>query len=170
MPYPDDTIITPRRRHTDATIPTTGDIVEGELAINTVDRVIYTRDDNNNIIALDGLSSSTEITNNTGHIHRPTVSTTAATYYRIGAEDENSLILFTSGTAVTVELPLNEIEEIPIGFICHCHQSGAGQLTITPVVGVTANSSRSLITGAQYAALSLMKVGVDAWVVVGDQE
>ena len=173
MAYPDDTISKPRRRHTDANYPTTDDIAEGELAVNTVDRVIYTRDDQNNIIPLDGISSHTDIFNNnteTGHIHRPLVTTSAATFYRVDADDENSLILFTSGTAVTVELALNATNEIPIGFIMHVHQQGAGQITIVPVDGVTANSSRSLATGAQYAALSLMKVGTDAWVVVGDQE
>jgi len=172
MPYPDDTIITPRRRHTDAAYPTTSDIVEGELAINTVDRVIYTRDDQGNIIPLDGISSHTDIFNSsqTGHIHRPIVTTSAATFYRVDEDDENSLILFTSGSAITVELALNSTNEIPVGFIMHVHQQGAGQITIVPVDGVTANSSRSLATGAQYAALSLMKVGTDAWVVVGDQE
>lgn len=39
--------------------PTTGDIVEGELAINTVDRKIYSRDNANNIVELTNIDDAT---------------------------------------------------------------------------------------------------------------
>lgn len=39
--------------------PTTGDIVEGELAINTVDRKIYSRDNANNIVELTNIDDGT---------------------------------------------------------------------------------------------------------------
>ena len=42
-----------KRRHTDATAPTTGDLsAEGEVAINTFDKKLYARDNANNIVVI----------------------------------------------------------------------------------------------------------------------
>ena len=181
MAYPTDTIITPRRRHTDGTTPTTGDIVEGELAINTVNKTIYTRNDSNQIIELSGGNDHThtsgDITDLTTFVNnlinaaqRPTVITTALTAYELDALDENALIVFTAATAVTITVPLNAAVPLPIGMTTHLHQSGSGTLTIAPAVGVTVNSGVSLSSRVQYAALSIMKIAEDEWAVVGDQQ
>ena len=180
MAYPDDTIMKPRRRHTDATTPTTDDIVEGELAINTINKTIYTRNDSNQIIELSGgndhthisgdITDLTETINNLiNAAQRPTVITTALTAYELDELDENALIVFTADTAVTISIPLNATVPLPIGMTTHLHQNGAGTLTISPAVGVTANAGVSLSSRAQYAALSIMKIAEDEWAVVGDQ-
>lgn len=48
MPTP----IVIKHRNTDDTAPTTGDIIEGELALNTSDKRLYSRDGSNNIILI----------------------------------------------------------------------------------------------------------------------
>jgi|TARA_Y100000034_G_C6718009_1_gene317529 hypothetical protein len=52
--------ILPKRSHTLSSTPTTGDLVEGELAVNTADKKIYMRDASNNIVTVanDGVSSA----------------------------------------------------------------------------------------------------------------
>jgi hypothetical protein len=49
-------IIKPKRRHTSGA-PTTSDLVEGEIAVNTSDYNIYVRDDANNILKIGGVQS-----------------------------------------------------------------------------------------------------------------
>ncbi len=44
--------ILPKRSHTSSSAPTTSDLVEGELAVNTADQKIYMRDANNSIITV----------------------------------------------------------------------------------------------------------------------
>ena len=42
-------VIKPKRKFT-AGAPTTSDLVEGEIAVNTADKKLYVRDNSNNII------------------------------------------------------------------------------------------------------------------------
>ena len=49
-------VIKPKRRHTSGA-PTTSDLVEGEIAVNTHDYSIYVRDDANNIIRVGGVQT-----------------------------------------------------------------------------------------------------------------
>lgn len=49
-------VIKPKRRHT-AGVPTTSDLAEGEIAINTHDFSIYVRDDANNILKVGGVQT-----------------------------------------------------------------------------------------------------------------
>ena len=49
-------IIKPKRRHTSGA-PTTSDLAEGEIAVNTHDFSIYVRDDANNIIRVGGVQT-----------------------------------------------------------------------------------------------------------------
>jgi len=49
-------VIKPKRRHTSGA-PTTSDLVEGEIAVNTSDYSIYVRDDANNILRVGGVQT-----------------------------------------------------------------------------------------------------------------
>lgn len=46
------TIIKPKRSETLSSAPTTSNLAVGEIAINTADQKIYTRDSGNNIVTL----------------------------------------------------------------------------------------------------------------------
>ena len=47
-------VIKPKRSYTAGDAPTTSDLVEGEIAINTADAKLYIRDNSNNIVAIAG--------------------------------------------------------------------------------------------------------------------
>ena len=59
-------VIKPKRKFT-AGAPTTSDIVEGEIAINTADRKLYVRDNSNNIIEIGGGGGSTSDITQSSH-------------------------------------------------------------------------------------------------------
>ena len=52
--------IKPLRKFSTGT-PTTSDMVEGELAVNTADQKIFMRDDSNNIVQVGGVGGSVTI-------------------------------------------------------------------------------------------------------------
>lgn len=104
-----------------------------------------------------------------GAIPRPTVKYVSATAYTLVPADENSIIVFTGPSPITVTVPPSSAG-IPVGFICHVHQGAASQVTLVGGAGVTLLSSRSLVTSKQNAALSIFNLNVDVYTVVGDQE
>lgn len=181
----DYTPITIYRSETASAVPLTSRLAVGELALNITDKKLYTKNTSEEIV---------EITNSGDHTHvasditdfsvavtnvlnaatiaanRPTVTTQAGTTYTIDAEDETSIIRFTSDSAVTVTVPANATEALAIGYIVHLHQEGDGTITIAGEGGVTVNAGSSLSSRNQYSALSLFKLATDTWVVVGDQE
>ena len=59
-------VIKPKRKFT-AGAPTTSDIVEGEIAINTADKKLYVRDNSNNIIEIGGGGGSTSDITQSSH-------------------------------------------------------------------------------------------------------
>jgi hypothetical protein len=170
---------------TPSAVPAVGDLEVGEIAINIADRKVYTKNTAEELV---------EITNGTNHTHvagaitdfsdavlsvineniiqanRPTITTQTGTSYTLTAEDETSIIRFTNGSAVTVTVPTDAAASLPDGYIVHLHQAGAGQVTVAGASGVTVNSSSTLSARAQYAALSLFKLGTNDWVLVGDQQ
>lgn len=169
------------RSSTPGAKPTTATLSVGEIAINLADRKIYSRNSDDEIIELSGGSEHThtadDITNIESYVDnklditlRPDVSTQTGTTYTITSTDETNLIRFTSDDAVTITVPAESSEDLPVGFICHLHQAGEGQLTVEGEAGVQVNASASLLSAGQYAALSLFKLGTDDWVLVGDQQ
>lgn len=175
MPTP----IVIKHSNTASSNPTTSDIREGELALNTKDKTLWSRDDADNIIQLVGSGGSEhthlgdDITDLDTYIlaaSRPSVTTQSGTTYTIDSNDEYSVIRFTNTGAVTVTVPANADDALPIGYTVHLHYEGTTSLTVAEGTGVTVNSSQSLVTAAQYSALSLLKVDTNQWLLVGDQQ
>lgn len=50
-------VIKPKRSFTADSVPTTSDLEEGEVAINTADKIVYVRDDSDNIVKVGGAQS-----------------------------------------------------------------------------------------------------------------
>lgn len=72
-------------------------------------------------------------------------------------------------TAITLDIVLNSSLAIPIGTRIEVHQTGAGVITITPVVGVTVNSRGGLLSSnGQYAKFELIKLQTNQWLASGD--
>jgi hypothetical protein len=112
-------------------------------------------------------STSTEITINTRKVITP--HDTTATTYTLALIDMDRRILFTSGSNVTVTIPLNSSVPFPIGTVLTMYRYGAGELEVSATGGVTLNSAQSYKrANYQYQAIELYKVDTDEWVLIGD--
>lgn len=99
---------------------------------------------------------------------RPGINNQTGTAYTVVASDELKLIRCTNAAAITVTVPPESTTSLPIGFITHIYQAGAGQVTISPGSGVTIRHPTTLKTRVQYASLSLIKIATNEFQVVGD--
>lgn len=112
-------------------------------------------------------STSTEIT-----ISRENVITpfdTTATAYTLALTDMDRRILFTSGSNVTVTIPLNSSVAFPIGTVLTLYRDGAGELEISPTGGVTLQSAQGYRrANHRYQAVELYKIDTDEWRLIGD--
>jgi hypothetical protein len=83
--------------------------------------------------------------------------------------DNTKMLLMNSGSAIQVIVPLNSSIAHPIGTQVLFTQYGAGQVTITPIGGVTLLSAdNKLKTTMQYSTGGLIKIATDTWIVFGD--
>lgn len=93
------------------------------------------------------------------------VNTQSGTTYTLTVNDDGRVIVFTSGSAITLTIP----SELKLGFSCSVVQYGAGQVTFSAGSGVTLRlRSGSNKTGGQYAVTSLISVVEDEYIVTGD--
>ena len=99
---------------------------------------------------------------------------TGTTYTFALQDANNELITASNASAQTYSIPTNANVAFPIGSQINIIQIGAGQVTIN---AVTSGTTSVLSTGAtaaapklraQYSAATLVKVGTDAWYVIGD--
>lgn len=93
------------------------------------------------------------------------IDTQPGTTYALLANDNGMIVVFTSGSAVTLTVPSG----LGVGFSCSIVQYGAGQVTISAGSGATLRlRSGSNKTGGQYAVVSLLSVVADEYIVTGD--
>lgn len=91
------------------------------------------------------------------------------TTYTLVLSDAGRLVTLTNASVITLTVPLNSSVAFPVGTRIDVIQYGAGQVSISPAVGVTLNSvssRRKLL--AQYSAATLWKKATDTWVLIGD--
>lgn len=96
----------------------------------------------------------------------------SGTTYTFIADDAQSYVRFTSGSAVTATIP-NDAETVPaldIGKSIVLEQHGAGQVTIAADTHVTLHSAGALVkTAAQYSVITLQKTAANEWTMYGDR-
>lgn len=80
------------------------------------------------------------------------VTTQAASTYTLQPGDNNSTILFSSGSAVAVTLP----NSLPVGFRAKLIQNGTGQVSVSAASGATLDTPNQSSTPGQYASLDVM--------------
>ncbi len=97
------------------------------------------------------------------------LNTQTGTAYTTVLADANKLLTLDS-TGITVTIPAASGVAYPTGSQIHLYQSGTGQVTIVGDTGVTVNSSNGLKTRAQYSVTTVIKVGVNSWVLIGDTQ
>ena len=93
---------------------------------------------------------------------------TTATY-TISTSDAGKLLVFSRATTITVTVPTNASDPIPVGTRFDILQKGTGQILVNPASGsVIIYSSSGLYTRAQYSGATLIKIATDTWSLVGD--
>jgi hypothetical protein len=88
--------------------------------------------------------------------------------YSLVLVDRNKIVEMNVGSANNLTVPLNSSIPFPIGTQITILQVGAGQTTITPIGGVTINSTPGLKLRAQWSSASLIKRATNTWVAIGD--
>lgn len=91
-----------------------------------------------------------------------------ASSYTIGLTDKDKIVEISNASGVTLTVPANSSVPFEIGSSVNILQTGAGQITVSPAVGVTINSTPGLKLRAQWSFATLIKRGTNSWVLVGD--
>lgn len=98
------------------------------------------------------------------------VTTTSDTF--VLADLRNKLVTYSNAAAIAVSIPLNSSVAFPIGTSINIAQTGAGQVTISGISGVTVRSTGATATTpktrAQYSAITCVKIATDEWLCLGD--
>lgn len=85
--------------------------------------------------------------------------------YALTAADSGRIITTTGSSPSTITVPAG----LPLGWGCAVIQGGAGQVTVTAAGGVTLASRQSFTkTAGQYALISLISIGNNKHVLLGD--
>lgn len=80
------------------------------------------------------------------------------------------IVEMNAATAKTITIPLNSNIAFPIGTLIYVYQMGAGQVTISPAVGVTLRSyNNEYKTKGQYSVITLRKHATNEWIMWGDK-
>lgn len=95
-------------------------------------------------------------------------TTTSSASYTLVLTDQSKLIEISSASATNLTIPLNSSVAFPTGTSIIVLQTGAGQITVVPTGGVTANATPGLKTRTQWSMLTLIKRDTNTWVVLGD--
>lgn len=100
--------------------------------------------------------------------YRPVNAQTGTTYSLVLA-DAGRCVTLNNASAITLTVPTNASQAIPVGCEIDIAQTGAGQVTLSPAGGVTLRSKSSYVKlASQYSAATLKKLGTDEWLLVGD--
>lgn len=95
------------------------------------------------------------------------LNTQSGTTYTLVITDAGALLIFTNATAVTLTVPTFATVAFEAGNRIDILQYGAGKVTVAGA-GFTVNATPSLGLRAQYSAASLVNLGTDSWVLLGD--
>ena len=112
----------------------------------------------------------TELMNsvNNGVVGDLSVQTETGTARTLTASDQNSIISFTSSSAITVTLPVNTSEELNNGFQVRLDRDGTGTLTVVAQAGATVNSAAGLTARVRYSSVTIVKTANNVYKLTGD--
>jgi hypothetical protein len=90
------------------------------------------------------------------------------TAYTLQLTDENKVLWFSSGSAITLTIPTYANVPIPDGWRCDIMQSAAGRITVGGA-GITFVATPTLVLRAAGSTASLLKLPVlNTWLLTGD--
>lgn len=97
-----------------------------------------------------------------------TINAQTGTTYTLALSDAHDLVTLSNASAIALTVPTNASVAFVIGDQVNIVQLGAGQVTVGGA-GVTLRSQGSkLKLNGQYSAATLIKIGTDEWVLVGN--
>lgn len=119
------------------------------------------------------LTGNQTLTNKTLINPISTIATNARTAsYVLTLSDQSKVIEINSASATTLTIPGDANVNFPIGTYIVILQTGAGQITVDTMISVdwfiTLNSTPGKKLRAQWSMASLIKRGVNSWVLSGD--
>src|SRR5688572_5148675 len=90
------------------------------------------------------------------------------TAYTLDTTDAGKVVELNNAAAITLTVPLDATEAFPIGSVVELWAQGAGQVTVTPEVGVTirSNGNKYKLSG-QYSGATLRKRAANEWALQG---
>lgn len=98
-----------------------------------------------------------------------TLNAQTGTTYTLVLVDAHKLVTLSNGSAITLTVPPNSSVAFEVGDQVNLLQLGAGQVTVAAGSGVTLRSEGSKVKlSGQYALATLVKIGTDEWVLVGN--
>lgn len=96
------------------------------------------------------------------------INAQTGTTYSAVLSDVAKLVTVTNASAITVTLPKDATQAVPIGARIDFVQLGAGKITFAAESGATVNGTPTLITRAQYSAVTAVKIAANTWLLIGD--
>jgi hypothetical protein len=97
------------------------------------------------------------------------INTQTGTTYSLVLDDRGKLVTLDNVSPVTVTVPAELTVDFPVGSKIDLFRQGTGTVTVAGASGVTLRSRDSDTSlSSQYSAASLVKIGVDEWLLVGD--
>jgi hypothetical protein len=91
------------------------------------------------------------------------------TTYTLAATDAGQLVTLANASAITLTVPTNASVPFAIGTQITIAQSGAGQVTVSPAVGVTVSAADTATKlRVQWSAATLIKTNTNNWILIGD--
>jgi hypothetical protein len=112
-----------------------------------------------------GTTDTQTLTNKT--LTQP-INAQIGTTYELVLADASKLVTLSNGSPIALTIPTNTNQAFAIGASVDLAQIGAGQVTVAGDVGVTVNATPGLKFRAQYSAASVVKLGTNTWILVGD--
>lgn len=90
------------------------------------------------------------------------------TNYSLVLSDAGKIVEMSSGSAISLTVPLDSSENFPIGTSITVLQTGIGEVTIVPTSGVVVEATPGLRLRTQWSIATLIKRAADSWVAIGD--
>lgn len=103
-----------------------------------------------------------------GNVLSPIVTVTGTTYTLL-LSDGSKYLRTTNSSSVTITIPLNSSVEFPIGTSISIEQADIGVVTVSGggVVTVNVPSTAGDKTDGQYTVISIVKVDINTWTLIG---
>ena len=120
---------------------------------------------------VDGVTSAIQTQLNTKTAELYTFTTDATTARTVATGDAYKSLKFTSSSSITVSVPTDASDNIPVGTYIEIYQYGSGQITVaavtpgTTTINATDAQKKSRV---QFSSMTLIKMAANEWLLVGD--